>query len=125
MSDKTECDAVLCEVNGVPVLCRDEDGGLYAPEGLEGIAAYFEASGTPEDVYGGDLLAELAPVEVHIYPDVHYDTAQQEKNYRVFVHGKGAWEQGEYLSDSFKRALYEAKNNIVNVDPHRHQGGRR
>lgn len=51
---------VLCEVNGIPVLCRSEGGDLEAPEGLEGIAAYFEARGTPEDVYGGDVRARLA-----------------------------------------------------------------
>lgn len=38
---------VICEVNGVPVFVR-EDGVLKAPEGLPGLAAYFEARGTPE-----------------------------------------------------------------------------
>lgn len=42
---------VLCEVNGVPVLVREGDGRLRAPEGLEGIAAYFDSRGTPEQLY--------------------------------------------------------------------------
>lgn len=42
----------LCELNGTPVLQRNtETGELHAPYNLDGIAHYFEASGTPEDVY--------------------------------------------------------------------------
>lgn len=64
-----------------------------------------------------ETLAELAPVEVHVYPDAHYETDGQERDYRVFVHGEGAWEQGEYQSDSFRHALVTAKNNIVEMKP--------
>lgn len=42
---------VLCEVNGVVVLARLSTGDLVAPEGLEGIAAYFDSGGIPEKVY--------------------------------------------------------------------------
>lgn len=50
-SDTVEIDKVLCEVNGKVVLARLNTGELHAPFDLAGIAAYFEARGTPEDLY--------------------------------------------------------------------------
>lgn len=65
---------VLCEVNGIPVLVRNEGGQVRAPKGLEGIAAYFESRGIPEDVYSQQCQVCMSEdVEHHFCDDCLYE----------------------------------------------------